>query len=127
MAVTMVLVRPAQASQTHVAASVGPVAVSSTTPVRLPHRDDVQAPRMHVWVGSRGLRCPIRVAVEIESDGTYLVEDPVSGIFGEGGAMSEAIEDFRAALVSHREELLSAERLSAHLQQQLQYLTDILG
>ena len=74
MTVNMVLVRPAQASQTHVAASVGPVAVSSTTPVRLPHRDDVQAPRMHVWVGSRGLRCPIRVAVEIESDGTYLVE-----------------------------------------------------
>lgn len=127
MTVNMVLVRPAQASQTYVAASVGPVAVSSTVPVRLPHRDGVEAPRMHMWVGSRGMRHPLRLAVEIQGDGTCLVDDPVSGVFGEGAVMSEAIEDFRAALASHRDELLSAERLSAHLQDQLTYLSDLLG
>lgn len=127
MTVSMLVERLAKASQTHASVRVGQVQVSPAVTVRRPRSDDFQAPLMHVWVGSRGLRRPIRVAVEIESDGTYLVEDPASGIFGEGAVMSEAIEDFRAALVSHRDELLSADRLSAHLQDQLTYLSDILG
>ena len=127
MTVSMLVERLAEASQTHASVRVGQVQVSPAVTVQRPRSDDTQAPRMHMWVGSRGLRRPIRVAVEIESDGTYLVTDPVSGIFGDGGAMSEAIEDFRAALVSHRDELLSADRLSAHLQDRLTYLSDLLG
>ena len=127
MTVPTLLVKPAMASQTHASVPIGHVEVSSTIPVRLPHADEVESPRSQLWVGARGLRWPIRVTVAIESDGTYLVEDPVSGIFGQGAAMSEAIEDFRAALASHRDELLSAERLSAHLQDQLTYLSDLLG
>jgi len=125
--VTMLLVPLAQASQTHATASVGRPAVSSTVAVRLPHADEVESPRTYLWVGSRGLRWPVRVAVTIDVDGTYVVEDLASGIFGDGPRLSTAIEDFRAALVSYRDELLSAERLSAHLQDQLTYLSDLLG
>lgn len=127
MTVPTLLVKPAMASQTHASVPIGHVEVSSTVPVRLLHADEVESPRSHLWVGARGLRRTIRVAVTIDVDGTYVVEDLDSGIFGDGPRLSAAIEDFRAALVSHRDELLSAERLSPHLQRQLTYLNDLLG
>lgn len=127
MTVPTLLVKPAMASQTHASVPIGHVEVSSTVPVRLPHADEVESPRTHLWIGGRGFRWPIRVAVTIDVDGTYVVEDPASAIFGDGPRLSAAIEDFRAALVSHRDELLSADRLSAHLQDQLTYLSDLLG
>lgn len=120
------LVKSATASQTHVSVPIGRVEVSSTVSVRLPRAEDVESPRSHLWVGARGLRRPVRVTVTMDLDGTYVVEDPTSGIFGDGPQLSSAIEDFRAALVSHRDELLSAGRLSARLQGELKYLSDLL-
>ena len=127
MTVPTLLVKPALASQTQASVLIGDVEISSTVPVRLPHADEVESPRTRLWVGARGLRWPIRVAVTIDVDGTYVVEDLDSEIFGDGPRLSAAIEDFRAALVSHRDELLSAERLSPHQQGQLTYLSDLLG
>lgn len=126
MSVPTLLVKSATASQTHASVPIGRVEVSSTVAVRLPHADEVEAPQSHLWVGARGLRKPVRVTVAVEVDGTYVVEDPTSGIFGAGPKLSSAVEDFRSALVNHRDELLTAGRLSARLQGQLKYLSDLL-
>lgn len=127
MSVSMLIELPSASSQTHASFVVGRVESASTAPLRLPGVDEAESPRTHLWVGARGLRRPIRVTVAMEGDDNYIVLDPVSGIFGDGSRLSAAIEDFRAALVSHRDELRRADRLSPHLQSQLQYLSDLLG
>lgn len=126
MTVSMLLEGPTEVSQTHTSIRVGRVEVCSIIPVRLPPLEEVEVPRAHLWVGSRGIRRPVKVTVSIEADGSFLVEDPISGIFGDGPKLSTAVEDFRAALVSHRDELRSADRLSGHMEDQLRYLNDLL-
>jgi hypothetical protein len=74
------------------------------------------------WLGGGDLLIPIHVDVDATAPGEFTVFDPRTGIFGAGATPVEAIEDFRAALVEHRDVLEASQPLSDDLREQLELL-----
>jgi len=58
-------------------------------------------------------------------DSGFVAVDEVTGIFGFGDDLNEALMDLAAALVEHREVLEGQGALSPDLQDQLRYLQDL--
>ncbi|MFL5872297.1 MAG: hypothetical protein ACJ75T_02330 [Solirubrobacterales bacterium] len=56
----------------------------------------------------------------------FIASDALTGIFGFGSEPIEAIQDLATALVEHRDVLERQEALSPALQDQLDYLRDLL-
>ena len=115
------------ASTTYVAVDPTRPALSCTLPVSHEVAGDTPATSVQLWLGAGGLRRSLRVTVTIDVDGTSIVEDPTSGIFGHGPRLSSAVQDFRTALADHLQALHAADKLSAHMQDQARYLTELLG
>lgn len=122
-------------SATHVAVDPTQFALASAFPVnpevssetRPQVSSETRATSVQLWLGAGGLNRSLRVAVIIDVDGTFIVEDPESGIFGQGPRLSSALQDFRSALAEHLQALRAADKLSAHMQDQARYLTELLG
>lgn len=74
------------------------------------------------WVSGGELRVPMRVHLEARAGGRVTAFEPTLNIFGDGHDVAAAVEDFRAALVEHRDVLASSARLSADLEEQLAIL-----
>lgn len=74
------------------------------------------------WLGGGDLLIPIHVDVDTAAPGEFTVSDPRTGIFGAGATPAVAIEDFRAALVEHRDVLETSQPLSDDLREQLELL-----
>jgi len=68
-----------------------------------------------------GLRTPVRVRIDQDSDLTS-VADIETGVFGAGDTLQAAVEDFRAALQDHLTVLAQQPALSPDLQHQLEFL-----
>jgi len=76
----------------------------------------------HPWVSGGDLVRPIRAVVRGGSEGTLVVVEPTTGIFGAGADLADALLDFRAALVEHRDVLESSGELAEDLRDQLDFL-----
>lgn len=60
------------------------------------------------------------VTIERTEEGAFIVEEPMTGVFGHGGTPEEAFEDFMTAIVEYRAVLLNespniSQRLRNHL------------
>ncbi len=65
-------------------------------------------------------RAAIPIVVSQTEDGTFIVDEPVTGVFGHGETASEAFDDFMHALMEYRNLLGKdspniSERLAGHL------------
>jgi len=78
------------------------------------------------WVSGREVKTPVRVHVTADSQGHLIASSDETGIFGVGHDLSGAINDFREALVEHRNTLEASHPLSANLQEQLDFLQRVL-
>jgi len=70
--------------------------------------DSSQAPpETRVVIGSISerwiLKRPLRIVIEIDDDGTYVVSDDEFGLYGEGASREEAVLDFRVSLIEYIE------------------------
>jgi hypothetical protein len=73
------------------------------------------------WLGGPGVLEPIAGDVIVSGDGITLTE-PVTGIFGFGDDLLDALSDFRSALHEHLDVLTAQDELGADLKKQLAFL-----
>lgn len=79
-----------------------------------------------LWV-SAGLVLPAAVEVDGATGGAVCLTHADTGVTGYGHDLPAAIDDFRTALIEHRDVLERARPLSADLQRQLAVLNRHLG
>lgn len=68
----------------------------------------------------------IEYKLERTETGGFLVAEPVTGIFGFGHDLNDALRDLFVALHEHQDVLQRQESLSRGLQEQLNYLSTLL-
>ena len=68
------------------------------------------------------------VIIERTEEGGFIVEEPMTGVFGHGGTPEEAFEDFMTAIVEYRAVLLNeSPNISQRLRNHLAFIERLAG
>ena len=80
------------------------------------------------WIAGGDLAGRVEIRTSCLSDGLWVADEPLSGIFGTGQTLAEAVMDLRAALVDFRDALREVrDSLAPQLRRTLTLLESLLN
>lgn len=91
------------------------------------HEVEVDGHTFRAHVNGAEQATGIGITIEHSNDDGYIVEEPVTGVFGVGESIETAFEDFAIALVEYHNVLSGETRITEQMAEHLRYLEGILG